>query len=675
MTPFRAISRATCGLLLLPSLARADSEPAFLVRGLASLPEEVRVELGRLGEPTWQTATAPGTTLRDMLRVTCGSQGAKTDALLSQRMLELNGGDSLERKIRPGTAVALPFCVEVSPVKVVTGDTLEQLLREHYIDHGPRTVRQTFELNNASGRWSTTDAFAHNLPVDHQIFLPSANARPFVLRREGSSGEEAQQLQAVLSTFSTTLRGALAPLAENTEPPRAPAEYDYVKFVTEKDASGTPDCGPPSSPYPLDLDALTARLAAEASAAGPQATTALVGIIDTGVGGIGGPFFATRFFAATEAEVNGGGQGTTSGSYGINFNGPSQAGWVSPYAIDPERHHGTEIASLVLGGPDWVRAQNASFPPSIQLKIVNFSDATRPMPVSASNLYPAIKYLDKQGAAIVNMSLADTVPAEPAFDAMETSSKTLFVVAAGNAPRGQNLATTGYYPAAQGGRAGALAARLLTVGAHDNVGAWAQFSNYSSEYVDLLAPGCRVATIDADGHDVEAYGTSVATAIVTFAAALVRSLGENDPQAIKNRLLASVDVDPSLERRAWTSGRLNVLKALSLRHDLIELQVPGPYNYGHLVDRDELRQFCDDDTERPLLSRLLKVHPNVVRSDGTYVEYWGLRSDGTIWREQCRQRLADQPIGRLRAGDGHEGDGPLLRDVRDIVLATKLAPD
>lgn len=654
---------------------------AFKVRNVPELTEDARIELGRLGEPLWRTAEPQGETLGEILRATCGSQGARADAYLAKATLELNGAESLDQFIDPGVAVAVPFCLEVQRVTVERGDTVEELLRERHGEFGPRTVRQTCGLNYQEGPTDCLE-FTRHLQPDEEIYLPTPGERVFVTRRQGFVPTNDAQIPVALaqlkgiSTAMTALQMEEAPM-----PPPANA-YRYVEFVSSDEASSAPDCGPQTVPLSFSVQRLAERLAVESHAASLASAerTAIVGIIDSGLDDLGGPFFDTRFFAINRGDVAGNlkddeKNGYYDDVYGMNLNGGNQSGSIAPYGADRRPDHGTKIASLVLGGPEWVRSLAPATAPRVQLKIVNFSNANDGYPLPYYALSSAIDYLMKQNADVINMSLASEQTVETATDAIEKAERTLFVTAAGNEPNGgRDLASHGTYPAGQGGRVGRFRDHLITVGAHDNDGNWVPFSNFSREYVDLLAPGCALPAIDLDGSEVKENGTSVATAIVSFAAGLVNSLGEEFPKAVKNRLLASVDVDPRLERRAWASGRLNVIKAVSLRHDLIELAAqPGSYQFGRLVDRDELRKFCADKLKRPFLGDLVKVRPNVVRDGETFVEYWGVRNDLSLWRDSCVQVDGHLSIGLFRV-DGVESPGPALREVSDIVLATYPLP-
>jgi hypothetical protein len=272
---------------------------------------------------------------------------------------------------------------------------------------------------------------------------------------------------------------------------------------------------------------------------------------------------------------------------------------------------------------------------------------------------------------VVNLSLENSRAIQGIREVIGNATRTLFVAAAGNRPSGgSDIGIRTVYPAADGGESGSLARTLLTVGAHalDPNRSWAGFSNYSRQRVDLLAPGCNVQTLNADGMSVKESGTSIATAFASFAAGLLGALGETDGSAIKNRLLVSVDVDPALARRVYSSGRLNIVKAVSLSTDVIETtDRTQAYVFGRIVNRGELRRFCGDQEERKNLDRMRKVRPNVPSQEGTRVQYW-VENDGILTWVDCPQVDADQSIGPVEV-DGQSTPGPALVDVLDIVLA------
>ena len=135
------------------------------------------------------------------------------------------------------------------------------------------------------------------------------------------------------------------------------------------------------------------------------------------------------------------------------------------------------------------------------------------------------------------------------------------VAAAGNkvnGGQGRDIDAAPEYPASCAG------ANLLAVTAYD-VGAFdpSQF-NWGATAVDLAAPGTALLST-GDLGSVGAYhrltGTSQSTALVSGAAALLLAHEPTLTAAmVRARLLAAVDVIPTLRGRCATSGRLNLAK-------------------------------------------------------------------------------------------------------------------
>jgi hypothetical protein len=617
------------------------------------------------------------------------------DQTLEALTLKLNGGSTLDRDIPGGVAVALPFCLKIEqevPVVVQRGDTVEGLLLQHYGLAGQITLRETYELNNQDRRWKSQEAFSRSLEPGKSILLPyTSEERVFaqadtILAPGTATTAVAPGLIEILehTTSPAAAAAVFANMVSAPKPPKRGAqEFDYVQFVTANDAGGKHGCvEAPGDPPPFDVALLKTRFAVEMLAAGkyvPNLTPALVGVIDSGISGVDTGVFAARFLHANPKELNGTlgddddlpKNGFIDDVYGMNFNGGPAGGSVVYYGADPDGEHGTKVGTLVLGGQDWVQAWDSKAAPWAQLTIINYSDSTAPHPVDAIHLANAIDYLLAEDARVVNMSLSNRQPLEPVRAAIRGSRRALFVVAAGNtAAGGQDIAINTVYPASDGGESGHLWPVVLTVGAHNRDKTWSGFSNYSKKFVDLLAPGCAVPTLDTQGKATKENGTSIATAITSFAAGLIGALGETDARNLKIRLLISVDVDTDLEDRVRSSGRLNIVKAVSLSNDVVE-QIGGgqTYLFGRLADRNELRRFCGDPVKQLSLGAMRKVRPHVAGSQGPRIHYW-VENDGILATVDCPETEADKSIGLL-VTDGQSVAGPPLAEVRDIVLADR----
>jgi subtilisin family serine protease len=131
----------------------------------------------------------------------------------------------------------------------------------------------------------------------------------------------------------------------------------------------------------------------------------------------------------------------------------------------------------------------------------------------------------------------------------------LFVSAAGN--NSADLDTTAFYPASYRGP------NTVTVAATDDNDALASFSDYGKGSVDLGAPGVNiVSTIPGDNYETMS-GTSMATPMVSGAAALVLSVCPLSTTALRAALLNNVDLVAGLANTTISGGRLNVYKALT----------------------------------------------------------------------------------------------------------------
>ena len=130
----------------------------------------------------------------------------------------------------------------------------------------------------------------------------------------------------------------------------------------------------------------------------------------------------------------------------------------------------------------------------------------------------------------------------------------LNVFAAGN--NGTNVESAPFDPASF------TSPSIVSVAASDETDARAYFSNYGATSVDLAAPGANIYSTYRDGY---AYlnGTSMAAPHVSGTVALMASLNPAlDVDALKARLLASVDPIAAWSGFTATGGRLNVFQAL-----------------------------------------------------------------------------------------------------------------
>jgi len=209
---------------------------------------------------------------------------------------------------------------------------------------------------------------------------------------------------------------------------------------------------------------------------------------------------------------------------------------VSP---DPDSTHGTHVTGLVLGGP--------AFRPHYKelrgaegwadITILNVGVGKRQLLEGSDQLL--LTNLVENGH-IVNMSITYNREAyrniSAIFDDLFKLRRHLYVVSAGN---DAIEVADKVYPAGFGGP---LSDNVITVGALDDEGRWAAFSNQGVRAIDIAAPGCEVMSWTRNNLEDEAplSGTSQAAPLVTFTAAMARTFsGRLDVRYLKARLIAS----------------------------------------------------------------------------------------------------------------------------------------
>jgi subtilisin family serine protease len=348
---------------------------------------------------------------------------------------------------------------------------------------------------------------------------------------------------------------------------------------------------------------------------------------------------------------------------------------------EDQAEHGTLVASIVLGGPLFARMQVAERA-RVQfiVKQVFFKGDNSKSTVPASWETDLLNVINDQHPAIVNLSIKSGNDRQRAALAKEGGP--LFVVAAGNLDGdidGKNI-----YPAKYGGL---NSKNVITVGAtamkddgKDGKMVWGRFSNRSARYIDIAAPGCNVPALSYDletsrWSEKRVTGTSFSAPMVSFAAAMILTeylQGTMSAADVKRRLLASADLHSEFREEVNHGRTLNLVKALSLYHDVIEL-APGRYAMGDVKffgpdprtgAIGELKETipCGGRAQPLKINEIYKIRPNFTGERGpTTLVYYKATREEVFQSLECAFR-PDLKV-QIRA----EGSEPITKRINEIL--------
>lgn len=174
---------------------------------------------------------------------------------------------------------------------------------------------------------------------------------------------------------------------------------------------------------------------------------------------------------------------------------------------------------------------------------------------STASIIRAIQYAEANGARICNLSLGSSRN-DPALYRTIAASDMLFVVAAGN--DGADLELAPSYPASY------HLDNLITVANLRYDGNLDPTSSYGASSVDLAAPGTHILSTTPGNSYSYMTGTSMATPMVSAAAAMLCSQFPDATLAdVKDILLSSVQKLDSLTGLTATGGMLDLGAAMA----------------------------------------------------------------------------------------------------------------
>lgn len=241
-------------------------------------------------------------------------------------------------------------------------------------------------------------------------------------------------------------------------------------------------------------------------------------------------------------------------------------------------HHGTVVAGTIA-------AESGN-----GLDIAGLAPEAKIMPLrvldslgsgSSGDVIKGIDYAIKNGATIINMSFAGSIEDSQLNNAIEKAYNAglAVVVAAGNKEGTMqiDLDTSPRYPICSRGTVGQKIS--FGIGAHEEQGKLADFSNYGSSCLDLIAPGDNITGLmvyDPSNDFVTQVGngfrgTSLATPMAAGAIALIRSYRPSLTLSRVYQLLrenardvSAINANFALDIGAGAMDILNVMAALSM---------------------------------------------------------------------------------------------------------------
>lgn len=282
----------------------------------------------------------------------------------------------------------------------------------------------------------------------------------------------------------------------------------------------------------------------------------IVAVIDSGIDASHPDLEANIFHNSGETPGNGtddDGNGLVDDATGFDFD-------ANTADVTDTIGHGTNLAGVIgavgnngvgIAGINW----------NVKLLPLKITDGAGKASLAAA--VEAINYAIANHAKVINASWVMSLSTPDKINLLQTavqnavSAGIVFVAAAGN-NGGQDIDATPLFPASFD------IPGVITVGAVDTDRALASFSNVGAGSVDLAAPGAGILSTAPGGGFVSSAGTSIATSVVSGAAALLFSQKPSlSPAEARTVLMDSATPSASLSGKTVSGGTLNLKGALA----------------------------------------------------------------------------------------------------------------
>lgn len=304
-----------------------------------------------------------------------------------------------------------------------------------------------------------------------------------------------------------------------------------------------------------------------------SATTAIVGVIDTGVDYTHEDLSVNMWKNPGETAGDGidnDANGYIDDVYGIN----TIDGVANPGDPMDDNGHGTHVSGTI-GGKGNNGKGVIGVAPSVKIMALKFLDesggGSTEDAIEAINYALAIKAKYSTNSSYKRMILSNSWGgggySNFLYDAINNTktANMLFIAAAGNDGMDTDMYST--YPA------GYDLPNIVSVGSSDVSDNMSYFSNYGCSSVDLIAPGSGIWStipvgLDVSDGNADGYasfsGTSMATPHVSGAAALIwaKAATGTEWSDVKAALMNSVEKEAGFAKKAVSQGRLNLNDSL-----------------------------------------------------------------------------------------------------------------
>jgi subtilisin family serine protease len=334
----------------------------------------------------------------------------------------------------------------------------------------------------------------------------------------------------------------------------------------------------------------------------------LVAVIDTGIDSEH-PDLKDNIYT-NPGEIAGDGKDNDENGFVDDIHGWNFAA-KSNNSVD-DNGHGTHCAGTIGGvGNNGVGVAGVNWEVTLlPLKFLSASGSG-----TLKDAVEAINYARMMKVKVMSNSWGGGAFSETLLKAIEDARDAgiLFVAAAGNDSANNDANPT--YPASYD------VLNVIAVAATDNRDMLAKFSNFGSRSVHVAAPGAGIYSTYKNGTYKTLSGTSMAAPHVAGLSALLLSTHpEWNFSEIKNRIIKSCDVIPTLGGKVVSMGRINALNALQ------GIESPGKpddsawITTGEVIESDHPykdRENVVFKVSRPG-ARWMRVHFEKISTEKTY---------------------------------------------------------